>query len=84
MKNKRSVNSGALPEDDFLALKLGIIERLSGPFVFSTPEEDEAFAGIEKAGLHRVRGPQQTIRNERLRSPDSSLGLLRSAFWLGS
>ena len=67
------IKQWGVAEDDFLAPEIGIVESFLG-HSFSTPEEDEAFAAIEKKqGCRVCGGHNKQMENEKLRAQIQSL-----------
>ena len=70
---KTQVKQWQAAEDEILASEIGVVESFLGN-PFSTPEEDEAFAAIEKKQNCSVcGGHNKQLENEKLRSQIQSL-----------
>ena len=73
MSRNNQVKQWGAAEDDFMAPEIGVVENFMGS-PFSSPEEDEAFAVIEKKQNCSVCGGQnKQIENDRLRAQIQSL-----------
>ena len=73
MRKNSQVKEWGVAENEFLAPEIGVVENFMGS-PFSSPEEDEAFAAIEKKQNCSVCGGQnKQIENDRLRAQIQSL-----------